>query len=160
MSEDFFKKEYAAKLRLYAMSIAHDRQLAEDTVQDVFLEYAKNPPQADVSAWFYRVCKNKLINKLIREKRKVECSDFFFENLTCPHPSAPAEIEKQERIAELKEKLKTLPAAQKEALMLKYFENFSYAQIAEIMNTNPTNVGNLIFNGMANLRKKLLKDSV
>ena len=153
-------KQYTAKLTMYALGICADRELARDTVQDVFLEYLKNPPRKPVASWFYMVCKNKLLNKLAREKRKSDTPEGFFERIPEERKNAPQKLEANERFETLNTQLKELPQDQREAITLKYFENFSYAQIAEIMETTPANVGNIIFRGMANLRKTIKKEAL
>jgi RNA polymerase sigma factor, sigma-70 family len=152
--------QYTTKLTMYALGICADRELARDTVQDVFVEYLKNPPRKTVASWFYMVCKNKLLNKLAREKRKSDTPEGFFERIPEERANAPKKLEQSESFAALHSKLKDLPADQREAITLKYFEDFSYAQIAEIMETTPANVGNIIFRGMANLRKTINKEAL
>ena len=49
--------KYAARLASYAFGICGDMELSKDIVQDVFVEYLKNPPQKEIASWFYRVCK-------------------------------------------------------------------------------------------------------
>lgn len=153
MNEHFYTHEYAAKLSYYAFGICGDIELAKDTVQDVFLEYFKNPPRKNVSSWFYMVCKNKLLNKIMREKRKADAPEGFFERVVCDRKTPAAEMENSEKFEKLNESLAQLPPDQREAITLKYFENFSYQEIAKIMGTSANNVGNIIFRGMGKLKK-------
>jgi RNA polymerase sigma-70 factor (ECF subfamily) len=56
---------YAGLLR-YAMTIAADRHLAEDAIQECFLElfvaWQNRQPIASPKAWLYRVLRNRLLN--------------------------------------------------------------------------------------------------
>lgn len=160
MQDDANIERYAAKLTMYAFGMCADRELARDIVQDVFLEYVKNPPRKTVASWFYMVCKNKMLNRIKRERRMAETPEGFFERIPEERESAPRRLENDERFESLNARLNALAPDQREAITLKYFEDFSYAQIAEIMGTTPSNVGNIIFRGMANLRKSMTKEAL
>ena len=67
-----------------------------------------------------------------------------------------------DKILELKEKSKairgvidSLPANQKTAVILKRFEDLSYAEIADVMRTSVSAVESLLFRAKQTLRKKL-----
>ena len=157
MSELYNK--YACRLTSYALGICGDMELAKDVVQDVFVEYLKNPPQKEIASWFYRVCKNKLLNRLARENRKELCPQEFFSNLEFDARTPAQDLERQDSFANLQAHLSALAPDEREAVNLRYFEDFSYAQIAEIMGTTPSNVGTLIFRGVAKLRERMTRKS-
>ena len=151
--------KYAARLASYAFGICGDMELSKDIVQDVFVEYLKNPPQKEIASWFYRVCKNKLINRLVRENRKQSCTDDFFAGIESGTATPAQKAEREDAFANLQRHLACLNRDEREAINLRYFEEFSYAKIAEIMGTTPSNVGTLIFRGLAKLRDRMTKKS-
>lgn len=155
---DIYNK-YAGRLLNYAYGICADEELSKDIVQDVFVQYFKNPPQKDVASWFYRVCKNKLINRLVRENRKRDCDEDFFEKVEYDAENPAQTAESNDAFCDLQRHLATLNSDEREAISLKYFEDFSYAQIAEIMSTTPSNVGTLIFRGTEKLRRSMQRKS-
>lgn len=158
MADESVHARYAARLTAYAMGICSDAELSCDIVQDVFCEYFKNPPRKDVASWFYRVCKNKLLNRLVRERRMSGCGEEFFDSVPCERPCPSHTAERNDSVSRLMEFLARLRPEEREALTLKYFEEFSYAQIAEIMNTTSSNVGTLIFRGMSKLKSMMSED--
>ena len=155
MTEEVYR-QYSARLLAYAYGICQNRQLSEDIVSEVFMEYIKNPPHKIVASWFYMVCRNKLINRMKRESKIVATSDENLVQLKSDKPSPYSELEKKDAFKLLRELLEKLRPQECEAISLKYFENFSYAEIAEIMNVSVSTVGTLIFRGMERLKTELL----
>ena len=147
--EELYRR-YSARLAAYAFGICGDQELAKDAVSETFVEYLKNPPLKDSASWFYMVCRNKLLNRIRRERKMSPAPDEDFARVESPHLSPSQTLEAADARKRLRQMLKSLRPRECEAISLKYFEDFSYAQIAEIMNMSVSGVGTLIFRGMEN----------
>lgn len=155
--EELYRR-YSARLAAYAFGICGDQELAKDAVSETFVEYLKNPPLKDSASWFYMVCRNKLLNRIRRERKMSPAPDEDFARVESPHLSPSQTLEAADAHKRLRQMLKSLRPRECEAISLKYFEDFSYAQIAEIMNMSVSGVGTLIFRGMEKLKNELLRE--
>ncbi len=119
----FYQAEYANVARSIFL-ILHDRQRAEDIAQDAFVQlYAywwKVSRYERPDAWVRRVAIRMAVRHVKRERRRTVLERDVDE----PAPSGPVDVDLLRAIAEL-------PAAQRVAVVLFYFED---RPIAEIMN--------------------------
>lgn len=71
------------------------------------------------------------------------------------HDSAEDSLSKQQQKKELWVLVQNLPAAQKEVLLLKFQEEFSYKEISAVTGHSVSYVGVLIHEGMVRLREQM-----
>ena len=64
----------------------------------------------------------------------------------------------QEQSTELLRELNGLPARQKEAIFLKFFDNLSYEEIAGVMGIEQTSAYKIIYKALDNLQRRLMVD--
>lgn len=157
MTDEQVYNQYYARLLAYACGISSDVELARDVVSEVFIEYLKNPPRKVVASWFYMVCRNKMLNKIKREQKVLHGEDSALEKIEASESSPADEFAQNDAFKNLRKLLKTLRPEEQEAISLKYFEDFSYAEIAKIMGISVSGVGTLIFRGMEKLKLELSK---
>ena len=150
---------YEKPLVQYACRLVGDLHRARDVVQDTFLKLC-DQDQADVKnlpAWLYTVCRNRATDVMRKERRM---SSFDTTN-AAPIPAAgdgpyqAVELEETQRRA--LEALDALPPPQQEVIRLKFQQELSYRQIAEVTQQTPSNVGYLIHAGLKTLRQRLAK---
>lgn len=150
------------------IGLLHNRFDAEDVAQDVFIEAMRNAHrfrgESKISTWLYRIAVNRSLNYLRNNKRQklmVEIGSVFglFEGESIQDSREPATDSNQFEADELKNILKTaigsLPENQKVAFTLNKFEELSYNEIAEVMETSLSAVESLIHRAKRNLQKKL-----
>jgi len=146
----------------------NNREDAEDLTQEVFLEVYKSIPgfrgDSKLSTWIYRIAVTKSLDYLRRQKRKKRFgilksifSDETGEMITnITSGSNPGKkVEEEDRVRILNEALEKLPENQKAAFTLSKYEEMSYAEIAEILNTSSSAVDSLIQRAKSNLKKRL-----
>ena len=118
-----------------AQRLLGDRQLAEECTQDVFVALWRSaakyePGRAQVSTWLVGIAKYRAID-LVR-RRAARPSDPYAEIWRGDESPDSAELvaagDQAERIAAA---VAQLPPAQREALLLAYFEGLSHSEIAE-----------------------------
>ena len=132
--------------RLYraALAILGDAQEAEDAVQDAFLKYLEKAPQAlDCDgAWLMRVLVNACRSRL-RLSRRTEVP--LWEGLPAPGPEERQELEE----------LFSLPARDRAAIHLFYYEGYSTDEIARMTGLRPGAVRARLSRARAKLKRLL-----
>lgn len=133
-----------------ALAILGDVQEAEDAVQDAFLRYLEKRPELKdenhEKAWLLKVTANRCKSVLRSRKRHpaVELLDVY------PAPDSDT--------GELVEAVLSLPASQRAAVHLFYYEGYSTGEIAAILGQRPGTVRSHLSRGREALRQKLKGD--
>lgn len=119
------------------MSIAYrytkDINLSQDFLQESFILIFKKLNQFDVSRGNFESWSSKiLINKILEYKRKKQ--EVYFEDYTDLYiaPVNNPVIDKMS-VDEIKKQIKALPEIYRDILQLYYFEEFSHAEIANLL---------------------------
>lgn len=128
------------ELYRYACYLITDRTEAFDVVQDTFLALHKNFHTLDHSSslrpWLYKVAKNFCLDYL--KKRKALNFSQLDEDEIAEIPSNDSSLDELADSGLLESRLKEifaeLPFPAREIAFLKYFEDFTFKQIAEHLN--------------------------
>ena len=140
----------------------HQPEDAEDAAAEVFLKLYRVLNQKDDTApfrpWLSQVARNHCVDKLRR--RKSEKSSPLEENEVSGFPdrSTPSPLSQVLRVEErrrVREELIGLPAKYKIPLVLRYYKEMSYSDIARTMNRRPPAVRLMIFRAKDQLRRNL-----
>ncbi len=158
-------ERYEDKMKRYARRFLFGYDEAEDVVQEVFLKAYINIYSFDAtrkfSSWLYRIAHNEFINAI--KKKGKEPVPFFDPDSLFPHPVASeqtdSEITKQETAQQLEKCLDKIDAKYREVLVLYYFEDLNYQQIADILQLPPATVGVRLKRGRGKM-KKLLEQKI
>ena len=122
-------ERHAARAYRVAFRFLGRKVDAEDIMQDVFLRLWDKPwiynalDGAAFSTWLYRVISNASLNALKRKKFEVSGDDWL---ATIPDNANPEQqAQEKQRMLQLQQALERLPAHQKQALLLCFFEDFN-----------------------------------
>jgi RNA polymerase sigma-70 factor (ECF subfamily) len=121
-------------LRRYARALTHDVDRADDLVQDclerAIRKQALFRPRGPLQAWLFTMLLNIYRNSARSERRRGESVpiDTLLPELSTPAPQ-PGHI----ALAEMARAIDTLPADQREALLLVVLEDMPYAEAATIL---------------------------
>ena len=157
-----------------AMGFMHDKSLAEDIVQEVFIKFWERRKgfemKAKLSTYLYRVTTNMCINSIKRSKFSTVFSSIkskidenenpqtYESTINDENQKSVDDNFKQEHIKiAMKKAIDTLPKKQKTAFILKKYEDFSYIEIAEIMELSTSSIESLLHRAKKNLQQKLVK---
>jgi RNA polymerase sigma-70 factor (ECF subfamily) len=127
-------------------------------VQDAFLRLCRQDPeriQGQVVAWLYRVCRNRALDVLSKERRMSQLSPQQAGDCRDRRGDPTAAMERREDAALAAELLQQLPERQREVIRLKVEEELSYREIAEVLEISVSNVGFLLHVGFKTLRQRL-----
>ncbi|MCE6988552.1 RNA polymerase sigma factor [Dyadobacter sp. CY323] len=162
--EDAYTRLYQKYVRVlfsYGKKILTDDSRVEDIVQDLFIDLWQSRARlADVENprfYLFSVLRRRILKSLSKEPAILQDWEFTDEEIL--PVSLPEEfyiieaegIEKQKH--HLDTWLKSLPVRQYEVLMLRYYQDFSYQEIAAILSINEQSVRNLITRALEKLRQ-------
>ena len=138
---------YENTLLRTALAILGDPFEAEDAVQDTFLRYLEKRPdfrdEGHEKAWLLTVCTNGCKSRLRQRKSRptTELPDTY----PAPDPDS----------GEVAEAVFALPANQRAAVHLFYYEGYSTDEIARILGQRPGTVRSHLSRARENLRRVL-----
>src|SRR5437016_14275525 len=149
-------RRFEVPLLQYATRITGSNERARDGVQEAFIKFQRNGAVAPEKAatWLFTVCRNGALNVCRKERRLMYLDEEIIESREDDVPMPFEQIEQREATGFLMKILATLPARQQEVLQLKFQNDLSYQQIAEITKTTANSVGVLIHTALTTLRQR------
>lgn len=141
----------------YARRITGDREQARDVVQETFVKFQRNGAlrlEDEPATWLFTVCRNAALNVCRKERRMLYVGEEVIEARESEQPMPFDQLEQKEATGFLLRIVSTLPLRQQEVIQLKFQNDLSYQQIAEIMQTTANNVGVLLHTALKTLRQR------
>ncbi len=156
----FLIQKYKQSTFKICMGFLHDKDDAEDVTQEVFIEVFQSVhkfrEEAQLSSWMYRIAVNKSINFINKRKGSVFLSVKEILGLQKTTSSDPQkDLLIKERNTFLANAIENLPEKQRIAFTLSKFDELSYKEISEIMQTTIPSVESLLHRARLNLQKML-----
>lgn len=132
---------YSTLVFSVSLRVLYDRQLAEDVTQEVFLRLWRRPQSFDPNrgrllSWLMSVTRNRAIDEHRRLTRRVRTEEPADESLP-DRDEADGRDDPQLALAltelrlEVREAMRSLPAAQRQVIELGYFGGLTQVEIAE-----------------------------
>jgi RNA polymerase sigma-70 factor (ECF subfamily) len=144
------------RLRRYARALTRDWSRADDLVQNCLMRaIAKRDlwqPGTDLRAWLFTILHNQHVNDIrrsVREGARVPVEEVGA-TLTAP-PNAVAALQ----LRDLDRAIATLPAEQRQAILLVGLEGLSYEKVAAILDVPVGTVRSRLSRGRDTLRKRM-----
>lgn len=151
-----------------ARHILGDPAMAEDATQDVFVRLQLALPgfrgDAELGTWLYRITLNICRDHLRRQRSRKWAAPSRSDDETGetervasgldPDPAASLDAERARRF--VRAAIARLPDDQREAVLLRYVSDLSYAEIAQITSTPPGTVASRIYRALRKLGEDLL----
>ena len=138
-----------------AYLLTRDRQAAEELVQDTLVAlYPQWSRVADAQSSIAYV-RRSLINRYLNQQRRGSASEVVVDFTDDRAPQLRPDPDFAHRIDDrdqLRRALRTLPARQRAAVVLRYFHDLSDQQVAEAMGCRASTVRSLISRALGTLR--------
>lgn len=150
-------ERFELPLLQYATRIIGDRDRARDVVQETFVRLQRDGADLQDNApakWLFTVCRNRALNVCRKERRMTYLDDKILEAQPGRESLPSEKMEQSEARGFLMEIVASLPPRQQEVLQLKFQNDLSYQQIAEITKTSANSVGVLIHTALKTLRQR------
>ncbi|HUE41330.1 MAG TPA: sigma-70 family RNA polymerase sigma factor [Chthoniobacterales bacterium] len=153
---DELLRRFEIPLLQYAARITGNNETARDVVQETFIKFQRIGTVAPekTATWLFTVCRNGALNVCRKEKRIMYLDEEIIESRGGDQPMPFERMEQREASGFLMKILATLPPRQQEVLQLKFQNDLSYQEIAEITKTTANSVGVLIHTALKTLRQR------
>jgi RNA polymerase sigma-70 factor (sigma-E family) len=151
--EDLYERTAPAALR-FAYFVSGDREMAQDLVQDAFAHVAGRfhhlrRPDA-FEAYLRRTIVNLFTSHLRR--RRVERVYLEVRRADPPPDDVTADVAERDRMWSA---LATLPRRQRAAVVLRFYEDLSEREAADVLGCSTSAVNSLVEHAMAALRERM-----
>ncbi len=144
------------------LRILRQGSTAEEVVQDVFLQLWRNSARYDASRplvpWLLTLARNRALDHLrlkSERQRRREDQTEEFPQIAAAAPEYEKALDEKRRAERVRALIGSLPAAQKKAIELAYFEGLSHSEIAASLNEPLGTVKSWIRNGLMRLKEGL-----
>jgi RNA polymerase sigma-70 factor, ECF subfamily len=154
-------ERYEGKFKRYARRFLMGPDDTDDLVQDVFLHAYQNIQSVDTSrkfsSWIYRIAHNAFVNAL-RKRERYRASfidiDTILPALGGGEPTDDTAIRSEEKTM-LEKALSAVDKKYREVLVLYYFEELGYAEIADVLGIPIATVGVRLRRGRERAREAI-----
>jgi RNA polymerase sigma-70 factor (sigma-E family) len=140
--DDVYRRECVAMVRLAVLMVGSQEQ-AEEIVQDAFAQLFERWERVDRPGAYLRTC---VVNGCRRAHRRRR------QDLRMAAGASPV-LATELRADELADVLAALPARRRAAVVLRYYEDLSEAEIADALAVRPGTVKSMLHRGLAQLRQ-------
>lgn len=157
---------YEPKLTRYLARILRDNDDVADALQDVFIKVYQQIQGFDTrqkfSPWIYRIAHNEAVN-IIRKRRTTPIS-WFDPDVLIPHFIAEERTDTEAERSQMKMLLDTilteLGLEHRSVLVLHYYDEMSYKDIADVLRIPVSAVGVKIHRAKKQVEKLLAKKHI
>lgn len=153
-------KLFIEDLLSYGYRVTNDRQLIRDSIQDLFLHLwhtRENLTDTDsIRFYLYVSLRNRILRNIEKHNHTSIDTQDLFENIIgvlSVEDELITNEQYSEQIIQLKRALQQLPKRQQEIIQLRYYHDFSFEEIAEMMQINNQSVRNLLHRAITELRQ-------
>jgi RNA polymerase sigma-70 factor (ECF subfamily) len=151
------------------LRLVHDREVAADVSNRAFFKVYEHLASFDESrplrAWVLRIAANEALNELRTRHRDAAHAfggaeaEIELEQLSgAPDPGEI--VSRGERSAAIRDAVNRLPEPQRVVVVLRYFADLAYADIAELTQQTVNNVGVILLRARERLRRDLEQQGV
>lgn len=162
---DELLKRYKNPLYCFALRLVGDTCEAQDITQEVFLRLHQHKdnyrPIGKFSSWIFSIVHNLAVSRLRKKQwlviwpSKQDDPDQLKE-YESPDPSPEKIASNDEAGKFLQECIQSLPFLQREALILREYQNLDYEDISKILKKSLGTIKTLIHRARQNLKTRLL----
>ena len=159
-------REYAPAIFRFCRRALPSREDAEDATMDIFMKLKEKLVQYDqtrsFTAWLYKVAANHCWDILRRRKTRQDKETEDVETVPLEHPD-PNQLEKliqQKTGEEVRRALDKLGARARMALVMRYYSDMSYDEIADALGVRRAFVGVVLLRARHELRQALGQSGV
>jgi RNA polymerase sigma-70 factor, ECF subfamily len=145
---------YSSVVYAVALRVLGDTGTAEDILQEVFMQLWRNPGMFDSSRgnlapWLAVITRNRAIDQLRKRRPETDIEDV----VVSVEPDMAGEAERSRAMEKVRGVLGNMPAAQRSALEMAYFEGLSHTEISEKTGEPLGTIKTRIRAGLMTLRK-------
>jgi RNA polymerase sigma-70 factor (ECF subfamily) len=145
---------YSSIVYAVGLRVLGDTGAAEDVLQDVFMQLWRNPGIFDagrgsLGAWLAVIARNRAIDALRKRRPETDIADV----VVSVEPDMAGDAERSRAMEKVRGTLGSMPAAQRSALEMAYFEGLTHTEIATKTGEPLGTIKTRIRSGLLALRK-------
>ncbi|KAA6302152.1 MAG: ECF RNA polymerase sigma factor SigW [Candidatus Ordinivivax streblomastigis] len=140
---DILLNRHKSNVYSYIYFIVRNREMAEDIFQETFVKAITTIKQGRYTeagkfrAWINRIAHNLIIDYYRQEKNEQtisndDCDVDLWNNAKLSDGTIEDEMVKEQILSDVKKLINYLPDNQKEVLLLRYYQDLSFKEIADI----------------------------
>ena len=154
-------REYAPAIFRFCRRAMPTREDAEDATMEIFMKLREKlvqfDPSRSFSAWLYKVAANHCWDLLRRRKARhdKDMEDVEELPLEAPEPNQLERLIEERSSEEVRKALNTLGARARMALVMRYYSDMSYDEIADALGVRRPFVGVVLLRARHELRQAL-----
>ena len=154
-------REYAPAIFRFSRRAMPTREDAEDATMEIFMKLREKLSQYDpsrsFSAWLYKVAANHCWDLLRRRKARhdKDMQDVDDLPLEAPEPNQLEKLIEERSSEQVRKALNTLGARARMALVMRYYSDMSYDEIADALGVRRPFVGVVLLRARHELRQAL-----
>ncbi len=154
-------ERYQQRLVRYLLYLTGSREHAEDLAQETWIRVLQRGSQYNArqrfEPWLFAIARNLAIDYLRKKRRAVPTAPLPDDRdamllLSSSDPSPFEAAARSEDAMRLAGRLQILPPLYREALLLRFQEDLSLAEMAQVLGAPTTTVTSRIYRGLATLR--------
>ena len=147
----------------WGMRLHSEREFVKDCIQEIFLSLWKIQntiaPVENVRSYLLVVLKSRILRELSKKENRL-CQSLTDDYAVAVEFSADLHLIEEEhevyQLRKLEQVMNHLPPRQKELIYLRFHQNLSFEQIAEVMQLGRQSVYNLLQKSLNSLRRHWL----
>jgi len=152
----------------YGKRICPDKEIVKDAIQDVYVDLWRNRSNLSrtnsIKYYLLKALRRNLVKKLVAAKNadtKNHSADAVLEVFETSHDFTLMALEiESEKIRQVHDLLNGLPARQKEAIYLRFYNGLNFTEISSIMGISQQSAYNMVFRAIESLREKVVSAAV
>ncbi len=166
---DYLVGKFRRPMMGFMYRMAHDRAVAEELAQEVFLRVYRSRhgyhADAKFTTWLYRIATNLAVNhardtKLERAETALSLDAPDDEtgatlDVADAAPSAEQSLLRRERLAAIRRHVHNLPERQRVAVIMHKYQELDYREIAGVLGLSESATKSLLFRAYETLRERL-----
>ena len=168
---DILLERYEEKIFSYIFFIVHNQDVADDIFQETFMKAVVTIQQGryvengKFQAWITRIAHNLIIDNFRQERSENTVSNDevevdLFNNIKLCDGTIEDNIVRRQVLSDVKKLVKHLPDSQREVLEMRYYQDLSFKEIADITGVSiNTALGRMRY-AILNMRRMAEENSI
>ena len=134
----------------------HHKETAEDITSHIFTKALErittfNPSKGSFTAWLYQIARNSIID-FYRSRKETENIDDAWD--IADNTSLERDVDTRQQLEKVRSYLYTLPAQQRDIVLMRVWDDLSHKEIASILGTSEASVKMTFSRVLAKLHKE------
>lgn len=149
-------KRYESRVYNYALRLSRNQDDAMELMQEVFLSVYRNLANfrgdSSFSTWLFRIAANRSTDMFRKQQRTPEGCDKDLETII-DDQSPTDELEMAQQNYSIRKLMASLPEDQRIVIELKFFQHFSFDEIAQQTGISPNTAKSRLYAALKKLRQ-------